>query len=93
MDPTTKEAALFEQWLRKMWREKDALLDRYLETGTFADRSKVTIRDSGVSVDVATPRGSGEIEVPMELRSKWEILEAFGLFVPVLAWAVCKWTL
>jgi lysocardiolipin and lysophospholipid acyltransferase len=92
MDPTPQEAALFEQWLRKVWREKDARLERYLTTGMLGERPKANVRDSGVSVEVATESGSsrrsGEVEVPVELRSKWEILDAFAIFGPALVWAV-----
>lgn len=95
MDLASKEAVAFEHWLRNLWREKDALIDRFLATGSFAERPKAIARDSGVSVDHHTdsmdiPPKLG-VEVPVELRSKWEIPDAFALFAPVLAWAVwCK---
>lgn len=32
-----KEKEAFDRWLRDLWREKDSLMVRYLETGSFAE--------------------------------------------------------
>lgn len=31
------EKEVFDGWLRNLWREKDAMMVRYLETGSFAE--------------------------------------------------------
>lgn len=31
------EKQVFDEWLRDLWREKDLMMDRYLETGSFAE--------------------------------------------------------
>jgi Acyltransferase C-terminus len=86
MDPTPQEAAIFEQWLRRLWRDKDVLFERFHATGTFASQIKTKVRDSGVSVGTGLAKlTSGVTEIPVELLSKWEIPDAFGCFVPVLA--------
>ena len=96
MEPTPQEAAIFEQWLRKLWRDKDALFERFLATGTFSEQAKSSCaRDSGVSVGTGlTGFTSGVTNIPVELHSKWEILDAFGYFASVLApavfWALWK---
>lgn len=93
MDPTPEEASVFEQWLRKLWRDKDGLFERFLATGTFSEQAKSNVRDSGVSVGTASATfTSGVTEIPVELRSRWEILDAYSCFVPVLA-AVLIWAL
>ena len=95
MDPTPQEAAIFDQWLRQLWRDKDVLFERFHATGTFARQIAEIVRDSGDSVGsgLATLT-SAATEVPLELYSKWEIPDAFGCFVsvlaPPLAWALWK---
>lgn len=32
-----KERGVFDLWLRNLWREKDLMMVRYLETGSFAE--------------------------------------------------------
>jgi Acyltransferase C-terminus len=95
MDPTPEEASVFEQWLRNLWRDKDALFERFLATGSFSDEAKSNDRDSGVSVGTGSAAfTSGVTEIPVELRSNWEILDAFSGFAPVLvpalAWVLWK---
>lgn len=34
----------FDQWLRDRWHEKDALMDRYLKTGSFVDQPESTLK-------------------------------------------------
>lgn len=65
------EKVIFEEWLRGIWREKDQLMAKYLDTGSF------------VSEDV--------VEIPLQLRSKHEILDAFCFFTPaMLGWTWTK---
>lgn len=78
--PTHSEAA-FSAWLLARWREKDDLIEHYLEHGRFP-------ADAGISpaVNGAKPvEGAGWIET--EVRSKHP-LEVFQILVPVAAFAL-----
>lgn len=66
VDIPEKEKEDFEIWLRKLWTEKDTDMDRYLETNSFASKK------------VSTPW----IDIPVALKSNWEILHAFCFFWP-----------
>lgn len=35
-----RERVNFEEWLQKLWREKDALMSRFLESGSFAGKGQ-----------------------------------------------------
>lgn len=35
-----KEKEVFDRWLRDLWREKDSMMVRYLETGSFAEEGQ-----------------------------------------------------
>lgn len=91
-DPTPQEAALFEQWLRDRWREKDALLERHLNTGTFTEHPKPDVHDPDVSIEFtaksASSGDSGEVEIPVELSSNWEILRLLTIFGPGLIYVI-----
>lgn len=79
VDIPAAEGEQFEQWLRDLWREKDVLIQRYLDTGSF-----VTAGGADVSK-------GGEIVLPIELRHSYEILDAFCFFIPaVVGWAWSK---
>ncbi|KAI0361798.1 acyltransferase-domain-containing protein [Trametes cingulata] len=71
------EREAFELWLRNLWREKDKFIGRFLETG---------------SLDAPTVSGKPvEVEVPIQLRHRYEVLDAFCFFVPaVVGWACSK---
>jgi Acyltransferase C-terminus len=76
-DKRTEEADIpqvekdhFEEWVRDIWREKDILITKFLETGSFVDDSKT------------------ELDIPLKVRSAWEVLDAFCFVVPGIArWA------
>lgn len=40
VDIPEKERETFELWLRELWREKDKLISKYLETGSMVDGGK-----------------------------------------------------
>jgi len=69
IDVPEAEKLAFEDWLREIWREKDQLMAKYLDTGSF-----VSSKDA--------------VEIPLELRSRREILDAFCFFMP----ATFGWT-
>jgi len=66
---TEGEKEKFDVWLRELWQEKDESITRFLETGSFFKGRQ------------ATPG----VEIPLKLRRKREILDAFCLFLPVCA--------
>ncbi|KAI0670062.1 acyltransferase-domain-containing protein [Trametes maxima] len=78
VDIPEDEREAFELWLRDLWREKDKLMGRFLDTGSLDAR--------GASGDPPV-----EVEVPLRLRHRYEILDAFCFFVPAVAgWAWSK---
>lgn len=81
-DIPTHEEAAFAAWLLARWREKDDLIEHYLEHGRFpADAGVDSVAEEG-----AEPRrGAGWIET--EVRSK-NPLEVFLILVPVAAFAL-----
>ena len=83
---------MFEQWLRDRWREKDALLERHLNTGTFTEHPKPDVHDPDVSIEFtaksASSGDSGEVEIPVELSSNWEILRLLTIFGPGLIYVI-----
>lgn len=66
VDIPSDEKEVFDVWLRKLWQEKDEGMDKFFE------------RDTLDSKDKPMP----PIEIPLRLRRKWEILDAFCFFWP-----------
>lgn len=63
------EKETFDLWLRELWYEKDESITRFLETTSFS----------------AGHRPTTAVEIPLRLRRKREILDAFCFFLPVCA--------
>ncbi len=55
------EKAQFDSWLRRLWEDKDRLIDKFHETQTFK---------------------GAPVEIPLRLRRKREVLDAFCFFLP-----------
>ena len=66
VDIPSDEKDVFDLWLRKLWQEKDDGIDKFFENNSFNSGEK--------------PLPS--IEIPLKLRRKWEILDAFCFFWP-----------
>ncbi|KAF9056368.1 acyltransferase-domain-containing protein [Panaeolus papilionaceus] len=66
VDIPVEEKDVFDVWLRKLWQEKDVSMDRFYEHGSFSDKKSDT----------------PSIEIPLKLKSKREILDAFCFFWP-----------
>ena len=78
VDIPQAEAEVFELWLRDLWREKDKLINRFLETGY-------------LSAAAESNSGSATVTVPVQLKHTYEILDAFCFFVPaIFGWASSK---
>ncbi|KAJ3557436.1 hypothetical protein NP233_g11742 [Leucocoprinus birnbaumii] len=66
VDIPAEEKENFDLWLRNLWREKDEAIAKYYETGTLE----------------TIPEGSTALDIPLKLRRKREILDAFCCFFP-----------
>ena len=78
VDIPEPEREAFELWLRDLWREKDKLVNRFLESG---------------HLSAAAEGGEGPacLVVPVRLKHSYEVLDAFCFFVPAVAgWAWSK---
>lgn len=72
------ESDAFELWLRDLWREKDRLMSRFLETGH-------------LSAAAESKSGPAMVKLPTRLKRSYEILDAFCFFIPaVVGWASSK---
>jgi hypothetical protein len=64
------EKEQFDLWLRQLWQDKDHLISRFHETGSF-------VMDSSKTKYTC-------VEIPMELRRKRDILDAFCFCGPAV---------
>ena len=81
---------MFEDWLRQVWREKDELMDGFLRDGDFGGGSG-DAGVAGVSGSASKEKEGGAIVIPVELRSKWEIIPYLSYFLPIiLAWIAVR---
>lgn len=74
VDVPEDERQIFDVWLRERWIEKDQLMQRFHDTGSFS----------------STPEKHLKIDIPLRLRHKSEIFNAFYFFIPPIigfAWA------
>lgn len=72
------EKAQFDLWLRELWQDKDRMMSKFLETGSF----------------VSLPADSkARVVIPLKLRKKREIFDAFCFLGPAVVgyvWARLK---
>lgn len=66
VDIPEEEKAEFDEWLRQLWRDKDESITTFPEAGSF------------LSANSTTP----DAEIPLRLRKKMEIFDAFCFFIP-----------
>jgi len=75
IDFPDEEKAKFDLWVRELWRDKDELIVKFHETGSF----------------VRKPYEKACVDIPFELRHKREIPDAFCFFLPALfVWVSAK---
>jgi 1-acyl-sn-glycerol-3-phosphate acyltransferase len=77
VDVPEDERQTFDVWLRDRWAEKDQLMQRFYDTGSFS----------------APLDKYPEIDVPLQLRQKREVIDVFLFFIPALvgyAWTQLK---
>ena len=81
VDVPEDEREAFDVWLRDRWSEKDQLMQRFYDTGSFSP----------------SPDKFPALDVPLQLRHKREILDAYCFFIPAIvgyAWTkVCHFVL
>jgi hypothetical protein len=77
----------FDAWMRKIWTEKDALMEQYITTGRFPES-----RDIGINgIDSKATHQKGFIETEVRQAHWWDFLQifsvlaAFGLVANILA--------
>lgn len=70
VDVPEDERQAFDVWLRDRWIEKDKLIQRFHDTGTFS----------------SSLNKYPEIDVPLELRRKREVFGVFLFFIPALGY-------
>lgn len=63
-----EEKINFDLWLRELWREKDGLIMKYHETGSFAGEGGV----------------DKVVDIPLKLRHKREVVDVFCFIVPTI---------
>ena len=68
VDVPEDEREAFDVWLRNRWSEKDQLMQRFYDTGSFSP-----------SLDK-----SPALDIPLQLRDKREILDAYCFFIPAI---------
>jgi Acyltransferase C-terminus len=62
------ERQVFDTWLQDRWIEKDQFIQHFYDTGSFSSSLKE----------------HPEIDVPLQLKHKREILDAFCFFIPAI---------
>ncbi|KAF8338170.1 acyltransferase-domain-containing protein [Cantharellus anzutake] len=75
-EASVEEATRFDAWLRERWVEKDRLMDTFYREGAFRQEAGQTW----------TP----PVKVPIRVRHPFEHLQAYGFFIPVMAWHAWK---
>lgn len=76
------DPALFEQWLRDRWLEKDALLENYVRNGRFpADQGHDSEGEPALNGTPAAKvvQGAGFIETTVRLARWYEICNIFAV--------------
>lgn len=71
-----------EEWVLQRWREKDDMMEHYLQTGRFPGDARAVTIEGG---DKAGDKNRNFIETEVKPRYVWEVLQ---MFVPVLTTAL-----
>lgn len=66
------EKEAFDLWLRQLWRDKDQAIGRFVETGRFDGAGKM----------------QRPLEIPLVLKHRREIFNAFAFFLPAIIWTL-----
>lgn len=74
-DIPTQDPEAFDKWLLERWREKDDLIEQFLDTGRFPPSDA---DDKSANGPVNAPSGSGYIETPIRAKSPLEYLQIYA---------------
>ncbi|KAI5116740.1 hypothetical protein M0805_000434 [Coniferiporia weirii] len=90
-DVPEPERAVFDEWLRALWRVKDAKLEEFHQSAKGVRKGTVESKsglDSGSEERKSFSSGAEAVEIPLKLRSLRDALDAFCFFGPaVVGWA------
>lgn len=98
-DATPSEKDVFDKWLTERWREKDRLMDGFYEEGRFSSEAGKPVESSAevkfgstkASNGQASTNGMDAKEIPLEVRSLWDVSGAFCFLAPVwIVWGLVK---
>uniref|UniRef100_A0A093UUS9 Putative acyltransferase n=1 Tax=Talaromyces marneffei PM1 TaxID=1077442 RepID=A0A093UUS9_TALMA len=73
----------FEQWLLERWREKDALLDQFFETGRFPTSLDSSIETQNIPAKQKDEASRGYAETEIQLARWIEVVEIFAVLLLV----------
>ncbi|KAG8955404.1 hypothetical protein FRC04_008755 [Tulasnella sp. 424] len=80
-----EETKVFEEWLIRRWREKDDLLETFYRTGRFFSGGEKPV-ESTAGGEKGKMAGGDAVEIPLEVRSGWDYLQAYCWFLPWIVW-------
>lgn len=81
-EASVEETKVFEEWLRRRWREKDELLEGFYRDGHFGSGGERPVGSSAGTEGAV----SGAVEVPVKVRSGWDVVNAYCWFLPWIVW-------
>lgn len=75
----------FDKWLLDRWREKDEMLEQYLQTGRFPADDGEDESPNGATKSI---KGAGYIEAPIRAKYPFEFLQ---IYIPIgLVWLILR---
>ncbi|KIO31945.1 hypothetical protein M407DRAFT_241659 [Tulasnella calospora MUT 4182] len=92
-EASEEEKKVFEEWLIRRWREKDDLLEAFYRTGRFFSGNENPVESTAGEVEgegKGKMKGVDAVEIPLEVRSGMDILQAYCWFLPWVVWYECK---
>lgn len=80
-DIPLNDSKAFETWLLERWREKDALLDHFFETGRFPTSLESSIKTDNILAEQKEEASQGYAETQIKLTRLIEIGQIFGVLI------------
>lgn len=77
------DAPSFERWILDRWREKDDLLDFYMQHGRFPATSEAVMPNTA-GLDGAAADRSGYIETEVRQKYWWDFGQIFVAVIPTM---------
>lgn len=96
IDPSEAEKDVFEQWLLKRWREKDALMNQFyrdgdLVGGEYVSNKKLAgeyYRPGTDAPPIKQETAAKYVSIPVKLTSLWHFGDVFGWGIPLIFGAI-----